>query len=344
MTEIALSVLDQSTIKSGHTPAEAVAETIALAQHVDRLGYARYWLAEHHNSDAHAGTCPEILAGRLAAATPRIRVGTAGIMLSHYAPLKIAEQFRMLETLFPGRIDLGMGRAPGSDGMTAMALNRAGFSGEDFPAQVQDVLSWLAGTPPAGHPFAQIKAQPEGATEPEVWILGSSGFGAQVGAYFGLRYAFAEFITDEGGPTAMEIYRSRFRPSRYLSAPHGAVACFALCADTEEEALRLASSRFLWRLRRDMGEFGPLPSVEEAAAYPYTPIERQRLERYRARHIVGAPEQVKARIEALAKDFGVQEVAILTAVHDPAARQRSYTLIGEAFGLRAGAAEKTAAE
>jgi luciferase family oxidoreductase group 1 len=215
---LALSILDQSTVASGRTPAEAIRETLALAQLADRWGYRRYWLAEHHNSASHAGTAPEILISAIAAVTQRIRVGSAGVMLPHYSALKVAEQFKVLEAIAPGRIDLGVGRAPGSDGRTAYALNpNAAEAADRFPQQVQELLGWLGDALPANHPFAQVAAQPAIPTRPEVWVLGSSDFGAQLAAYFGLPYCFAHFITDgRGSEEAMALYRDGMRRWRCL--------------------------------------------------------------------------------------------------------------------------------
>jgi luciferase family oxidoreductase group 1 len=333
---LALSILDQSTVASGRTPAEAIRETLALARLADAWGYRRYWLAEHHNSESHAGTAPEILISAIAATTQRIRIGSAGVMLPHYSALKVAEQFRVLEAIAPGRIDLGVGRAPGSDGRTAFALNPdAAQAGDRFPQQVQDLLGWLGDGLPEGHPFRAVSAQPEVPTRPEVWVLGSSDFGAQLAAYFGLPYCFAHFITDgRGSEDAMRLYREGFRPHPglpgRLGAPQGVVAVFALTATTEAEAWRLYKSRELWRLSRDRGVFPPLPSVEEAEAHQYSPEERARLDRQKARAIVGAPDQVMAKLEAVAAAHGVEEVAVLTPCHDPAARQASYRLLAEA--------------
>ncbi len=330
---VRLSVLDQSTIVTGRAPAESIRETLALARHCEALGYARYWVAEHHNSDSQAGTAPEILIAALGATTQRIRIGSAGVMLPHYSALKVAEQFRVLEAIAPGRIDLGLGRAPGSDGLTAYALNpNAGTAADQFPAQIRDVMAWLDGAPlPENHPFRSVRAQPAGPTSPEVWVLGSSDYGAQVAAYFGLPYCFAHFITDgRGAAEAMALYREGFRPGR-MAAPHGAICVWALAADTEAEAWRLFRSREIWRLGRDRGVFSPLPSPEEADSHELTPGERTRVERLRAEAICGAPETVAARLRAIAESHGVEEVAILTTVHDPAARQRSYTLIAEAM-------------
>ena len=240
-----LSILDQSTIREGGSAAQALQETLALAPFAERHGYARYWLAEHHNSEAHAGSAPEILVGALLAATQRIRVGSAGVMLPHYSALKVAEQFKVLEALHPGRVDLGLGRAPGSDGMTAFALNPlAAQQGEDhFPGQVQALLHWLGDGLPGEHPLARVRASPAIATRPEVWMLGSSDFGALAAAHFGLPYCFADFISERGGEAAIALYRRNFRPSPFLAAPHAAVAVFALAAATEAEAWWHARAR-----------------------------------------------------------------------------------------------------
>jgi luciferase family oxidoreductase group 1 len=328
---LALSILDQSSVASGRTAPDAIRETLALAQLADQWGYRRYWLAEHHNSASHAGTAPEILVGAIAATTQRIRVGTAGVMLPHYAALKVAEQFKVLEAIAPGRIDLGVGRAPGSDGRTAFALNpNANEAADRFPQQVQELMGWLGDGLPVNHPFARVSAQPEGPTRPEVWILGSSDFGAQLAAYFGLPYCFAHFITDgAGSEEAMALYRQHFRPSKHLAAPHAAIAVFALTASTEAEAWRLFRSRELSRLWRDRGVFAPLPSVAEAEAHQYSPDEQAKAERMRARALVGAPEQVVAKLAAVAAAHGAEEVAVLTPCHDPAARQASFRLLAE---------------
>lgn len=341
---LALSILDQSTVAAGRTPPEAIRETLALAKLADEWGYRRYWLAEHHNSASHAGTAPEILIAAIAATTRRIRIGSAGVMLPHYSALKVAEQFRVLEAIAPGRIDLGVGRAPGSDGRTAFALNPdANNAADRFPQQVQDLMGWLGDGLPEAHPFRAVSAQPEGPTRPEVWVLGSSDFGAQLAAYFGLPYCFAHFITDgRGSEEAMALYRENFRPHPgvpgRLAAPHAALCVFALTAASEAEAWRLYKSRELWRLSRDRGVFPPLPSVAEAEAYAYSPEERARLDRQKARAIVGAPEQVVEKLRAVAGAHGAAEVAVLTPCHDPAARQASFRLLAEANAALAAAA------
>jgi len=331
-----LSVLDQSTIVTGRPADASIRESIALARHCEALGYARYWCAEHHNSDSIAGTAPEVLLAAIGAVTSRIRIGSAGIMLPHYSSLKVAEQFRVLEAIAPGRVDLGLGRAPGSDGRTAYALNpQADTAAEHFPAQVRDLMNWLAGEKLVeGHPFRDIQAQPQGPHMPEVWLLGSSDYGAQVAAYFGVPYCFASFITDgRGAEQAMDVYRKTYRPSARHPQPHGAVCVWALAAETEAEAERLFQSRALARLLRDRGVFAPLMSPEEAAGQNYSDGDRMRLEKIRDRHIFGTAAQVAAKLRALADSLGVEEIALLTTTHDPEARRNSYTLLAQEFGM-----------
>ena len=331
-----LSVLDQSTVVSGRPADQSIRESLALARHCEALGYHRYWVAEHHKSASIAGTAPEVLIAAIAATTQRIRVGSAGVMLPHYAALKVAEQFRVLEAIAPGRIDLGLGRAPGSDGLTAHALNpNAAVAAEHFPAATRDLIAWVRGEPLVEkHPFRSVIAMPQGATAPEVWILGSSDFGAQVAAHFGLPFCFAHFITDGAGcAEAMETYRTLFKPNATMAAPYAAVCCWALAADSAAEAERLFASRALARLWRDKGVFAPLPSVEEAAAYGYSPGDQARIDRIKARAFWGTAAAVGARLRGLAAELGADEVAVLSTCHDPAARRRSYTLLAAEFGL-----------
>ena len=330
-----LGVLDQSPIRSGGSPADAIQETLVLAEHADRLGYSRYWLAEHHSSGGLAGTAPEVLIGQVAARTARIRVGSGGVMLSHYSPLKVAESFRVLEALFPGRIDLGIGRAPGSDQRTARAL-RYGPSGiplEHFPQQLGDLIGFLHDELPAGHPFSGVRAMPVGPTAPPLWILGSSGDGAALAAHFGTAFSYAHFINAIGGVDATHAYREHFRPSTRLAAPQASVAVFAVCADTEAEAERLARCRDLFIVRLYTGRFGPFPSTEEAEAYTYSPPELAIVAEARRRTVSGTPDVVKRRLEALAEGYGVDELIIVTITHDFKKRLRSYELLAEAFGL-----------
>jgi luciferase family oxidoreductase group 1 len=333
-----LSVLDQSTIVTGRSPDASIRESIRLAQLCESLGYARYWCAEHHNSDSQAGTAPEILISAIAATTSRIRVGSAGVMLPHYAALKVAEQFRVLDAIAPGRIDLGLGRAPGSDGRTAFALNpRADIAADEFPAAVRDVIGWTHGEKLVeGHPFREIRAQPTSRTHAEIWILGSSDYGAQVAAWFGLPFCFAHFITEGRGlEQAFGLYRGGYRPSADHPAPHGALCVWAVAAETASEAARLFSSREMSRLNRDKGIFAALPSPEEAAANVLSDADKARTERIRARAIYGTPDVVGAKLRALAGEYQVDEIAVLTTVHDPEARRRSYELLATEMALNA---------
>jgi luciferase family oxidoreductase group 1 len=330
-----LSVLDQSPIRSGGTPADAVRDTLELAQVCERLGYHRYWLAEHHSSPGLAGTSPEVLIGQVATRTSRIRVGSGGVMLSHYSALKVAEQFRMLETLFPGRIDLGIGRAPGSDQRTARALAHGpGALGiEHFPEQIADLVGWLNDRLPAGHPFAGVHAMPAGPTAPAVWLLGSSDASAFYAAHFGLAFSFAHFINADGGPAVTRAYREAFRPSELRAAPEASVAVWVVCAETAAEAERLERCRQLALLRLYTGRYGPFPSVEEAEAFPYTARDRAIIDHLRGRTTAGTPVEVRARLLGMAAEYGVDELVIVTITHDFKARVRSYELLAEAFGL-----------
>jgi luciferase family oxidoreductase group 1 len=331
-----ISVLDQSPIRSGVSPDVSIRESIALAQACEALGYHRYWLSEHHNSDSVAGTAPEILMAAIAASTRSIRVGSAGIMLPHYASLKVAEQFRVLEAIAPGRIDLGVGRAPGSDGHTAMALNpNAAQAVDAFPGQLRDLMAWSAGrTLPLDHPFRAIRANPAGPTAPEIWMLGSSNYGAQVAAYFGLPYCYAYFFNDgAGAQQALDIYHQNFKPSEFLAAPHSAITVWAFAGESQEEADYFFQSRALARLMRERGRYIALPTPEEAATYAATDAERGFMARLKEQAFSGTAGDVAARLLALAKETGIAEMSITTTASDPVARIKSYALLAGAFGL-----------
>ena len=298
--QLRLGVLDQSPIRDGGTPAQAIEETLRLAQATERLGYERYWLAEHHNSRGLASSAPEILIARIAAATTSMRVGSGGVMLSHYSPLKVAEQFRTLELLYPGRIDLGMGRAPGSDGRTAEALQHGpGALGlEQYPSQVADLLSYLGGELPELHRFSGISAQPAGPTAPEPWLLGSSLESASLAAEQGVPFAFAHFINEAWADEAVTLYRRIFRPSRWLEAPRVSLGVAVLAAESDERAEELAMSRWLWRLRNRTGSRYGVPSVEDALAEELSEPEREYIEYQKRTSLVGGPERVRERVEA----------------------------------------------
>ncbi|HQR10973.1 MAG TPA: LLM class flavin-dependent oxidoreductase [Casimicrobiaceae bacterium] len=334
-----LSVLDQSPAAQDRTQDHAIRESLALARHCEALGYHRYWVSEHHNSASIVGTAPEVLMAAIAATTRRIRVGSAGVMLPHYATLKVAEQFRVLEAIAPGRIDIGLGRAPGSDRRTAMALNPDPRAAENFPNQVQELAVWLRGEPlPPGHPFRDIRAHPQGPTTPQIWILGSSDYGAQLAAHFGLPYAFAYFFTDgRGTEEALALYRRNFRPSSHFNEPLATICVWALAADTEAEARRLLMTREHWRVGFEQGLRTPLVSPEAAAAHPYTDAERSIIARLREKAIVGTADQVAAKLGELSTKFALDEIVINTWTHDPAARHRSYELIAQSIVASANA-------
>ncbi len=331
-----ISVLDQSPIKSGVSPAESIAESLVLARACERFGYYRYWLSEHHKTDAIAGSAPEIMTAAIAATTSRIRVGAAGIMLPHYSSLKVAEQFRVLEAIAPGRIDLGLGRAPGSDGRTAFALNpHAAGAADMFPTQVRDVMAWSSGGAlPPEHPFRDITCQPQGPTAPEIWILGSSTYGAQLAGYFGLPYCFAHFFTDGAGTEeALEAYRHAFTPSAILSQPHCAIVVAALAAPTLEEAEYWYRSRaVLWAVR-GRGKFIPLPTPEEAEVFELTEAERAAIAARREHALIGTGVEVSAHLRNLAARFALDELVITTSASSPAARIKSYELLAQELGL-----------
>jgi luciferase family oxidoreductase group 1 len=329
-----LSVLDQSIAVAGRPHAASIQETLALAQHCEALGYARFWLAEHHNHPTIVGTAPEILMAAIAATTKSIRIGSAGVMLPHYSALKVAEQFRVLDALAPGRIDLGVGRAPGSDGRTALALNRnAATATEAFPRQVRDLTAWVTGsTLPNDHPFRQVRAFPAGDTSPEIWILGSSDYGARVAAALGLPYCFAHFITDgHGASAALRLYRDTYQSTPRFPKPIATVCVWALAAKTAEEAHYLFEPRARWKLYRGRGALQPLETAASAALQSYSPEERNRIDAMHCSAFVGGASAVAERLRVLAHELALDEIIILTWSDDPAARRRSYELLAAEF-------------
>jgi len=331
-------VLDQAPVPDGSTPADALQQTLALARGAEVMGYRRYWVAEHHGTRSLAATTPEVLVAAVAGATSTIRVGSGGVLLSHYSPLKVAETFRTLSALHPGRIDLGVGRTPGADPVTEAALQYLpGVPGDErYVDKVVDLIGFLGDRLDPGHPFERVRAMPDGVVPPELWMLGSSSHSGAAAAYLGQRFAFAHFITPEFGPQVVAAYRRGFQPSEGVPEPVALVAVAVLCADTDAEARRLARSAEVWRLRPEGTERGPLVSPEDAAARTLTALEEAKVAQTRAATVVGDPARVGTELAALAEGFGVDELLVVTVCHDPAARVRSYELLAEAFGLGAG--------
>jgi luciferase family oxidoreductase group 1 len=332
---IPLSVLDQSPIRSGGTAADAVRETIALAQLSERLGYRRFWVSEHHAMDGLAGVSPEVMLARLGAETQSIRLGSAGVMLPHYSPYKVAENFKLLATMYPGRIDLGVGRAPGSDQYTAAALRYGSPLGpEYFPNKVADLEALLRDAPPLTPGMEKARAMPATPVPPQLWMLGSSDDSAVLGGLLGLPYSCAHFINTDVPEDILRIYRQRFKPSAVAAQPYASLGVFAICADTEAEARRLARSRELWYLQIvSKPHGGTVPSPEEAENYPYSEQELAFMRANQRPVIAGAPEQVKAQLQAMAARFDADELVIVTITHDFQARCRSYELLAAVWGL-----------
>lgn len=329
-------MLDLSPVASGSTSVDALRNTLDLAQLADDLGYTRYWLAEHHNTQLIASSTPEVMIGHVASVTKRIRVGSGGVMLPNHAPLHVAEAFRVLEALHPGRIDLGLGRAPGTDSLTALALRRSreALNADDFPQRLDELLSFLDGGFPANHPFETIRAMPDDVEPPEVWLLGSSDFSSQLAAHLGLGFAFAHHINPLPAVRSLREYQEQFRPSGRLKKPEAILGVSVVCAETDERADGLARPLELTLLRFRQGRSARFPSVEEASNYPYTPEDRELIRYNRQRTFVGSPETLRARLSELAGQAGVEEIMITTMMHDHADRRRSYELLARAFGLK----------
>ena len=333
-SSLKLSVLDQSPVRQGGTARQALLETVTLAQRAEALGYHRYWVSEHHNTESLAGTAPEVLLAHLGGQTSRIRLGSGGVMLPHYSALKVAESFRLLEALFPGRIDLGIGRAPGADRLTAQLLNPSNqFNEQDFIDQLIDLERYLTDTAEPGTAQAKVKAAPITDTAPEMWLLSSSGQSGLFAAYLGMAFTFAHFINPHGGPEMVRLYRERFRPSARLAQAQASVAIFVLCADTEQKAAELEDTLALQMTLLESGHRGPTPPYEVVRDFAYSPEQRARVAYNRQRMISGTPKQVKHKLEQLAADYGVAEILAVTITHDFADRLRSYELLAEAFAV-----------
>ncbi len=332
---IPLSVLDLSPVTSATPGSAALRNSLDLARLADDLGYTRYWLAEHHNLASIASSAPEIMIGQVAAVTKHIRVGSGGIMLVNHAPLMVAERFKVLEALFPGRIDLGLGRAPGTDPVTSYALRRRQDprEGDEFLERFQELVLLARNSFPEGHPFRSVHAVPADVALPPIWLLGSSGYSAELAAAAGMGFAFAHHFAQHDAASAMLTYRENFKPSATLPAPYAILATAAIAADTGEEAERIAASADLNFVYRARGEYPPFQSPQDAAAYPYTPADRDRIARHRQQLAVGAIDDVHHRLIGLAEATHADELMITTNVFDHAARRRSYQLLAEAFAL-----------
>ena len=337
---IPLSVLDLSVVTTATKPAAALRNSIDLARHADALGFTRYWLAEHHNLASVASPAPDLMIGQIAAVTKNIRVGSGGVMLPNHAPLVVAERFKMLEALFPGRIDLGLGRAPGTDGATAYALrNRLERrEGDDFLERLHELTLWETRNFPPKHPFNQVVAMPNDTPLPPIWLLGSSDYSAELAAQVGMGYAFAHHFASYDAIAAMTNYRAHFKQTGWRETPYAILAVAVVAAEADAEAERLAASMDLNRLLRDRGQYIPLPSVEEAQAYAYTDADRAAIARNRSRLFVGSPATVIERLEPMIAASQADELMVITAVYDHEARKKSYSLLADAFGLRAQAA------
>jgi luciferase family oxidoreductase group 1 len=328
---IPLSILDLATVATGSTPARALSETTLMALEAERLGYQRLWVAEHHAMAAVASSAPAVLMAHLAAATTTIRIGAGGVMLPNHAPLVIAEQFATLEALHPGRIDLGLGRAPGTDHVTARALRRtADLHANSFPDDVVELIRYLLPIEVPTHP----SPTPGHGYLPEIWLLGSSTFSAQLAARLGLRFSFAYHFAPALMDQALELYRSEFQPSILLESPHAMVAASVICAPTSDEAHWLSGSNALNILQRNSGRMGPLPSPEEADAYPYSAQESAVVRETLASHIIGDPHEVREGLNALVQRTGADELMLSTRTHSYDARVRSFSLIAQQWGLR----------
>src|SRR5262244_2449848 len=325
---VPLSILDLSPVSANSTAGQALRNSLDLARHADGLGFRRYWVAEHHNLPAIASSAPDIMIGQIAAVTRNLRVGSGGVMLPNHAPLVVAERFKMLEALFPGRIDLGLGRAPGTDGPTAYALRSRldRREGDDFLERLHELTLWETRDFPQGHPYNNVVAMPDDTPLPPIWLLGSSDYSAELSAQVGMGFAFAHHFASYDAVEAMTNYRAHFKPSAWRQTPHGILAVAVVAAETDADAERLASSMDLNRLRRDRGQYLPLPSPEEALAYPYSDAERAAIARNRSRLFVGSPATLMQKLQPMIDESKPDELMVISAIYDHEARRKSYTL------------------
>src|SRR5262252_4508714 len=328
-----LSILDLSPVSANSTAGQALRNSLDLARHADGLGFRRYWVAEHHNLPAIASSAPDIMIGQIAAVTKKLRVGSGGVMLPNHAPLMVAERFKVLEALYPGRIDLGLGRAPGTDPATSYALRRRqGISEEDdFLDRFNELMLLETRAFPAGHPFHNVRAMPSDVPLPPIYLLGSSDYSAQLAGHIGAAFSFAHHFAHFDAVEAMRLYRDSFKPSPPRDKPYAILATHVVCADTDEEAEWLATTVDLNIVRRAKGEYLPLASPEDAANYDYTPVDRARVAQNRTRLSVGSPETVKARLTPLIEATRADELMVTTMIFDHAARKHSYELLAKTF-------------
>ena len=330
-----LSILDQSPISKGGSASESLHQTIDLAQYAEQLGYYRYWVAEHHNTNGLAGTSPDLLIGQIAASTSTIRVGSGGVLLPQYSPLKVAENFRTLEVFYPGRIDLGLGRSPGGGKKTRLALTDGIEKPlSSFSRQVKELHYFLYDDIPRGHDYYGVRARPETSLQPPTWILGLSERGAKHAAVNGTGFTFGHFIAPTDGEKAIKTYRERFRATYPFLSPQVNACIFVVCAETEQEAEDLALSQDMWLLQVEKGIDTRVPSIEEVKAYPFTEKEREKIKRNRKRCVIGTPEQVHEQLSELSRTYGINEFLVITNIYDQEMKKRSYRLLAEVFQLK----------
>jgi len=330
--QLQLSVLDQTPIRRGSNAVEALQESVELVKFADELGYTRYWVSEHHNTFSLAGAAPEVLIARLAAESKNIRLGSGGIMLPNHSTLKVAENFRLLEALYPNRIDLGIGRAPGGDRLTSRLLNPSNdFDPKNYIEQINDLQAFLTDTPAEGNANGKIRAIPKINTVPALWMLTSSGESAYLAAHMGMALGFAQFINPVGGAEAVAMYRQRFKPSALLAAPQANVGVFIFCSENEETVARTQAVMDYRFLGFEKGRIDDMPDYATASSYRYSPAEWQRVLYNHQRTIMGTPEQVKEKISALANELAVNEVMAATFAESREDRFRSYELLADLF-------------